>query len=139
MTLVELTCSKTKALQCGAQLAPSFFNLQLRLMEIFSLVLKTLGTSSAQLVVSARHVVYLYTQSRLYLGLVLTSDTAYMILLPQFDYSLLLFPRGREGGGNQRNWTMQENQQLLLSCHMQGFTGAFFLLSMCSVAVSQKW
>lgn len=86
--------------------------------------MKTLGTSSSHLVVSAGH--FVYTQSRLYLGFVLTSDTTYMTFLPQFDYSLPLFPRGREGRQNQRNCTMQENQQLPLSCRMQGSQVHFF-------------
>lgn len=109
----------------GAQVAPSLCNLSLTLMEIFSLVLKTPGASSTQLVVSAEQVVCLYTQSRLYLRLVLTSDTANMTLLPQFDYSLSLFPGRREG--ERQSEELQENQHHLLAAICKVSQVHFFL------------
>ena len=131
MTLVELACSKTKVLQCGSSVGSISLQLIVEINGNLFISTKNSGDQFCS-VVSAGH--FVSTQSRLYLGLVLTSDTTYVTLLPQFDYSRSTFSWGM---GEGIRGTAQ--CKLPLSCHMQGFTGAFFLLSMCSVAESQKW
>lgn len=57
---------------------------------------KSSGARSGQLVVLAGHFFNFYTQSRLYLGFMLASNT---MLLPRFDYSFpFYFHGGRKAG-----------------------------------------
>lgn len=93
MTVVELACRKRKVLQYGS---PAGSSLQ-PVVEIngnLFISAKSSGDQFCPVSCFSGHVVY--TQSRLYPGMVITSCTTYMALSPQFDDGLLFFPGGRE-------------------------------------------